>query len=282
MPSNDTDTDIQRGGSAGDAHRSAEQGANSAFHEELAQDFPMPSAQDRASSQENSGPAMSDGRGLPRATQEEIIFDNPQFWSEQLGTKGGARGDKDSPNGPKADASAVNDPTADKFGANSLEGDDHQRAQKAGFIYEPDDSNDSSARDSVQGRDKGQENNRSPQKELSEQGDTSKAPGDRATERQLPTGDTIEKRADGTQILTTPNGDKITVNPDGSHSVEGNVKAIQQKGELTSVTFADGAKVTMDKQGILTVQRGDEAVAFSRLKDRDRKPEIQRPKPPRA
>ncbi|MBX9570747.1 MAG: hypothetical protein K2X77_17780 [Candidatus Obscuribacterales bacterium] len=98
-------------------------------------------------------------------------------------------------------------------------------------------------------------------------------PADRATERPLPTGDTIEKRSDGTQILRTPNGDKITVNPDGSHSVEGNVKEMHQKGDFTQLTFADGAKVTIDKKGILTIERGDEAVHFSRMSDRIRRPE---------
>jgi hypothetical protein len=97
---------------------------------------------------------------------------------------------------------------------------------------------------------------------------------DRATERALPTGDTLEKRADGTQILRTPNGDKLRFNPDGSFSVEGNVKGISQKGQFTEIDFADGAKVTMDKKGILTVERADQAVGFSRLSDRERRPEV--------
>lgn len=95
----------------------------------------------------------------------------------------------------------------------------------------------------------------------------------RATERELPTGDTIEKRSDGTQILKTPAGDKLQVNPDGSFSVEGKVNGISHKGEFTEINFADGAVVTMDKKGILTVERADQAVAFSRLSDRERRPE---------
>lgn len=99
-----------------------------------------------------------------------------------------------------------------------------------------------------------------------------------ATERELATGDTIEKRSDGTQILKTPNGDKVTVNPDGSHKIEGNVKEIKQNGDFTEITFADGAKVSMDKQGIRTVERGDQGVAFSRLSDRIRRPTTSPPK----
>lgn len=78
----------------------------------------------------------------------------------------------------------------------------------------------------------------------------------------LPTGDFLV-REDGKQTLFTPAGDRVTVNPDGTNVVKGDVKSVatDKHGE-TTVKFGDGATVTFDKAGIRSVSRGNESVSF--------------------
>ncbi len=80
----------------------------------------------------------------------------------------------------------------------------------------------------------------------------------------LPTGDHIV-REDGKESLFTPNGDRITINPDGSHVIKGDVAKVETgKDGTTTVTFGDGAQVSFDQDGFLSVQRGNQGVAFGR------------------
>ena len=80
---------------------------------------------------------------------------------------------------------------------------------------------------------------------------------------QLPTGDHIV-REDGKESLFTPGGDRITLNPDGSHTIKGDVKRVETKDGVTTVTFKDGGEVAFDQDGFLSVQRGNQGVAFGR------------------
>ena len=80
---------------------------------------------------------------------------------------------------------------------------------------------------------------------------------------ELPTGDVIKRDDDG-ETLTTPNGDQISVNADGSHSIKGDVKSVETKDGVTTVTLGDGSEVSFDEEGILSVQRGNQGVAFGR------------------
>lgn len=83
--------------------------------------------------------------------------------------------------------------------------------------------------------------------------------------KKLPTGDYLV-RDGGKETLFTPNGDKVTVNPDGTYSVKGDVKSVKtDKSGATTITFADGAQVTVDKEGIRDVSRGNESVSFPRF-----------------
>lgn len=82
--------------------------------------------------------------------------------------------------------------------------------------------------------------------------------------KQLPTGDHLV-REDGKETLFTPNGDKVTVNPDGTFKVKGDVKSVStDKTGATTITFGDGAKVIIDKEGIRDVSRGNQSVSFPR------------------
>ncbi len=81
----------------------------------------------------------------------------------------------------------------------------------------------------------------------------------------LKTGD-IMVREDGKETLYTPAGDKVTVNPDGSYAVKGDVKSVNtNKNGETTISFADGSRVSLDKEGLLGVERGNQAVSFPRL-----------------
>lgn len=82
-------------------------------------------------------------------------------------------------------------------------------------------------------------------------------------QEELPTGDVIKRDENG-ETLVTPNGDEISVNADGSHSIKGDVKSVESKDGVTTVTLGDGSQVSFDEEGILSVQRGNQAVAFSR------------------
>lgn len=81
---------------------------------------------------------------------------------------------------------------------------------------------------------------------------------------QLPTGDHIV-RDDGKETLFTPNGDKVQLNPDGTHTIKGDVKKVSTDQEgRTTVEFGDGARVSFDDQGFLSVERDGQGVGFAR------------------
>ncbi len=82
-------------------------------------------------------------------------------------------------------------------------------------------------------------------------------------QEKLPTGDIIKRDENG-ETLITPNGDEISVNDDGSHSITGDVKSVETKDGVTTVTLGDGSQVSFDQEGILSVQRGNQGVAFGR------------------
>lgn len=83
----------------------------------------------------------------------------------------------------------------------------------------------------------------------------------------LATGDYLVKE-DGRQSLFTPNGDRVTINPDGTHVIKGDVRKVTSgKDGTTTVEFADGATVSFDKIGFTEVTRGKETVRL----DWDRK-----------
>lgn len=95
----------------------------------------------------------------------------------------------------------------------------------------------------------------------------------------LSTGDFLV-REDGKETLFTPDGDRVTVNPDGTHVIKGDVKAVtNSKSGETTVTFGDGSTVSFDKEGILDVTRGKQSVSFPRFNhkipwDNNAKPEL--------
>ena len=99
-------------------------------------------------------------------------------------------------------------------------------------------------------------------------GDILKHYGQRDGVKPLPTGDYLV-REDGKETVFTPSGDRVTVNPDGTSAIKGNVKSVEtnKRGE-TTVTFADGGKVSYDKEGITNVSRGNNSVSFPRLDNR--------------
>ncbi len=73
--------------------------------------------------------------------------------------------------------------------------------------------------------------------------------------RKLATGDTLITEGDR-QSLYTEKGDRVLLEPDGTYSIKGNVKAIDKdKDGRTTVTFNDGAKVSFTKDGISSVSR---------------------------
>lgn len=83
----------------------------------------------------------------------------------------------------------------------------------------------------------------------------------------LSTGDHIV-REDGKETLFTPNGDRVTVNPDGTHSIKGEVSKVSSDRDGTvNVQFADGGKVSLDRKGILSVERDGQAIHFGRFID---------------
>jgi hypothetical protein len=80
--------------------------------------------------------------------------------------------------------------------------------------------------------------------------------------RELRTGDKFVKDGDR-EILFMPNGDKLSVNKDGSFDLKskGGVE-VKKEGGVTTITFANGDKVSFSKQGIETIQRGNTVVDF--------------------
>ena len=79
----------------------------------------------------------------------------------------------------------------------------------------------------------------------------------------LSTGDSIVKE-DGKQTLFTPGGDKITINPDGTSEIKGQVDKVTNQKGITTVEFADGGKVSFDKLGFVSVERDNQAIHFGR------------------
>lgn len=79
---------------------------------------------------------------------------------------------------------------------------------------------------------------------------------------ELPTGDVLDRQK-GKQRLLTENGDVISLNQDGTFSVKGDVKSVNTtKDGVTTVTLADGEKVTFDKDGFRSIRKDDRAVFF--------------------
>lgn len=82
--------------------------------------------------------------------------------------------------------------------------------------------------------------------------------------QQLSTGDYLV-REDGKQTLFTPNGDRVTVNPNGTYDIKGDVNSVKtDKFGRTTVEFADGSSASFDHQGFLSVSRDGQAVHFGR------------------
>ncbi|MBX9689301.1 MAG: hypothetical protein K2X27_21505 [Candidatus Obscuribacterales bacterium] len=80
----------------------------------------------------------------------------------------------------------------------------------------------------------------------------------------LPTGDHIV-REDGKETLFTPNGDRVSVNPDGTSTVKGDLKKIlSDRDGSSTVYFADGAIVSYDANGIRSVSRDGQGIGFAR------------------
>ncbi|MBX9722016.1 MAG: hypothetical protein K2X81_11515, partial [Candidatus Obscuribacterales bacterium] len=103
----------------------------------------------------------------------------------------------------------------------------------------------------------------------------------------LGTGDYLVKE-DGKQSLFTPNGDRVTINPDGSNTIKGDVKKVStDKKGVTTVEFGDGATVSFDSEGFRSLSRGNQAVSFGRPnfkfpdlpKFDEPTPRIEQPKP---
>lgn len=101
-------------------------------------------------------------------------------------------------------------------------------------------------------------------KELEQSAESEENEEEKEGVEELPTGDYIV-REDGKESLFTPNGDRITLNPDGTHTIKGNVKKVSSdKDGTTTVEFKDGAQVSFDNDGFLSVQRGNQGVGFGR------------------
>lgn len=83
-------------------------------------------------------------------------------------------------------------------------------------------------------------------------------------DHQLPTGDRLQRDAEGNETLTTPDGGKLTVNKDGTYKLEGGNVSSVEEGENGSrtVTFADGSKVKFGPGGIQQISRGKDMVKF--------------------
>lgn len=78
--------------------------------------------------------------------------------------------------------------------------------------------------------------------------------------QKLATGDVLISEG-GNHSLYTENGGRVIVKADGTHSIKGDVKSVEQdKSGKTTVTFADGAKVEFDKEGISNVKRDGRTV----------------------
>ncbi len=82
----------------------------------------------------------------------------------------------------------------------------------------------------------------------------------------LSTGDYLVKY-EGKETLFTPNGDSVAVNPDGTYNIKGEVSRVStDKRGVTTVEFADGARVSLDDRGIRSVDRNGVSVSFMRFK----------------
>ncbi len=73
---------------------------------------------------------------------------------------------------------------------------------------------------------------------------------------QLPTGDSLV-REDGKQTLFTKSGDHISINPDGSNTIKGDVQSVKTNSSgSTTVEFKDGTTVSFDSDGFKELNRG--------------------------
>jgi len=67
----------------------------------------------------------------------------------------------------------------------------------------------------------------------------------------------------GKQTIFTPNGDHVTVNPDGSSSIKGDISKMSTDANgVTTVELRDGATVKFDKSGITEVDRDGRSVSI--------------------
>ncbi len=68
----------------------------------------------------------------------------------------------------------------------------------------------------------------------------------------------------GKQTIFTPNGDHVTVNPDGSSTIAGDVrKTSTDSNGVTTVELGDGATIKFDKNGITQVDRDGRSVSIT-------------------
>lgn len=80
----------------------------------------------------------------------------------------------------------------------------------------------------------------------------------------LSTGDRYVVK-NGKETLVTPSGDVVTVNPDGTYKVDGDLKGVEKDMSGNQVlVFKDGAKLTIGPNGIDEIQRGNHTVRMSR------------------
>lgn len=80
----------------------------------------------------------------------------------------------------------------------------------------------------------------------------------------LGTGD-ILVHDEGRQILFMPNGDKLTISPSGSYDLKsGGPVRVSSKFGLTTLEYPNGDSVSFDRQGVLSITRGDIGISFAR------------------
>lgn len=96
--------------------------------------------------------------------------------------------------------------------------------------------------------------------------------GQKEAVKELPTGDTLVRQG-GREYLFMPNGDRLTVNGNGSFNLRANGPVdVSSKGDVTTIKYPNGDSVSFDPQGVLSVQRGQEAVNFGRYSKPAEKP----------
>jgi hypothetical protein len=76
------------------------------------------------------------------------------------------------------------------------------------------------------------------------------------------TGDYLYTHGDR-QILFTPSGDRLTIEANGSYDLRsGNDVRVASKGGAILIEYPNGDCVRFDKKGLLSIQRGNDAVLF--------------------